>query len=130
MFFFFFFFFILVSLRILINFCLFLFGNAIIGINGERTRVCECKHFTDGQDCEKCLPFYNDAPWGRATSKNVHECKRKLKWFSFSLFCIESSIDQYWHWQMKNDETKQNVLTTFFPYSIFFFFFLSFFSHL
>lgn len=40
--------------------------------------MCECKHFTDGQDCEKCLPFYNDAPWGRATSKNVHECKGKF----------------------------------------------------
>lgn len=49
----------------------------VSGLNGERTRVCECKHFTDGPDCEKCLPFYNDAPWGRATSKNVHECKRK-----------------------------------------------------
>lgn len=48
-----------------------------IGLNGERSWVCECKHYTDGQDCEKCLPFYNDAPWGRATSKNVHECKRK-----------------------------------------------------
>lgn len=42
---------------------------------GERSKVCECKHFTDGPDCEKCLPFYNDAPWGRATSKNAHECK-------------------------------------------------------
>lgn len=49
------------------------------GMNGERTRVCDCKHFTDGPDCEKCLPLYNDAPWGRATSKNVHECKRKFK---------------------------------------------------
>lgn len=46
------------------------------GLNGQSTRVCECKHFTDGPDCEKCLPFYNDAPWGRATNKNVHECKR------------------------------------------------------
>lgn len=63
----------------------------VLGLNGERTRVCECKHFTDGQDCEKCLPFYNDAPWGRATSKNVHECKRKFQinryiYFIFSYF--------------------------------------------
>lgn len=47
------------------------------GLNGERTRVCDCKHNTDGADCDRCLPLYNDAPWGRATSKNVHECKRK-----------------------------------------------------
>uniref|UniRef100_A0A8D8H0Q0 Laminin subunit gamma-1 n=2 Tax=Culex pipiens TaxID=7175 RepID=A0A8D8H0Q0_CULPI len=43
--------------------------------NGQRGRVCKCQHYTDGPDCEKCLPFYNDSPWGRATSKNVHECK-------------------------------------------------------
>lgn len=47
------------------------------GLNGERTRVCDCKHNTAGADCERCLPLYNDAPWGRATGKNVHECKRK-----------------------------------------------------
>lgn len=47
----------------------------ISGYNGERARVCECKHNTDGVDCEKCLPFYNDVPWGRATLKNVNECK-------------------------------------------------------
>lgn len=45
------------------------------GLHGERRKVCECKHYTDGPDCEKCLPFYNDTPWGRATSKNAHECK-------------------------------------------------------
>lgn len=55
-------------------------------MNGERTRVCECKHNTDGLDCEKCLPFYNDAPWGRATSKNVHECKRKSNFIFPSFF--------------------------------------------
>lgn len=49
----------------------------LTAINGERTWVCDCKHNTDGQDCDKCKPFYNDAPWGRATSKNVHECKGK-----------------------------------------------------
>ncbi|XP_058123627.1 laminin subunit gamma-1 [Anopheles ziemanni] len=45
------------------------------GLDGHRTRVCKCMHYTDGPDCDRCLPFYNDAPWGRATSKNVHECK-------------------------------------------------------
>lgn len=51
------------------------------GLNGMRTRVCECKHFTDGPDCEKCLPFYNDAPWGRSTARDVHECKSKFGFF-------------------------------------------------
>lgn len=23
------------------------------------------------------MPFFNDAPWGRATTKDAHECKRK-----------------------------------------------------
>ncbi|CAG0891651.1 unnamed protein product [Darwinula stevensoni] len=43
---------------------------------GEMQPICNCSHFTDGVDCEKCLPFYNDAPWGRATKDGVHECKR------------------------------------------------------
>lgn len=61
-------------------------------MNGERTRVCECKHNTDGLDCEKCLPFYNDAPWGRATSKNVHECKRKSMIFCIFIAEVLSSL--------------------------------------
>ncbi|XP_055378436.1 laminin subunit gamma-1 [Condylostylus longicornis] len=45
------------------------------GLNGEHTKVCECKHNTDGPDCERCLPAFNDQEWKRATSKNVNECK-------------------------------------------------------
>lgn len=36
-----------------------------------------CEHNTAGRDCERCLDFYNDAPWGRASPTNVHECKGK-----------------------------------------------------
>lgn len=51
---------------------------ASTGMHGERTLVCECRHNTDGPDCEKCLPLYNDVKWKRATSTEVNECKGKL----------------------------------------------------
>ncbi|GIY97709.1 laminin subunit gamma-1, partial [Caerostris extrusa] len=35
---------------------------------------CKCNGHARA-DCEMCLPFYNDQPWGRATATDVHDCK-------------------------------------------------------
>lgn len=37
--------------------------------------TCACDHNTEGRSCERCIEFYNDQPWAKATADNAHECK-------------------------------------------------------
>ena len=39
--------------------------------------VCDCKHNTEGPNCERCKAFHFDRPWKRATTTEANECVGK-----------------------------------------------------
>ena len=47
-------------------------------VDRDGNEVCDCRHNTDGNDCERCKPFHYDRPWARATNDNANECVGKL----------------------------------------------------
>ncbi|CAF1193296.1 unnamed protein product [Rotaria sordida] len=42
--------------------------------NSDGRLVCDCKHNTAGDECERCKDFHYDRPWARATQRDANEC--------------------------------------------------------
>ncbi|CAF2586100.1 unnamed protein product [Rotaria sp. Silwood2] len=42
--------------------------------NSDGRLVCDCKHNTAGDECERCKEFHYDRPWARATPRDANEC--------------------------------------------------------
>uniref|UniRef100_A0A1I8GFS7 Laminin N-terminal domain-containing protein n=1 Tax=Macrostomum lignano TaxID=282301 RepID=A0A1I8GFS7_9PLAT len=43
---------------------------------GPGASVCDCQHGTEGEDCERCKPFWVDLPWRRGTQEQPTQCRR------------------------------------------------------
>lgn len=60
--------------------------------NSENKLICDCKHNTEGAECEKCKSFHLDRPWARASVEDAHECVGKC------LHYLNSVNDQCKHY--------------------------------
>jgi hypothetical protein len=47
--------------------------------------VCDCKHNTAGDECERCKDFHYDRPWARATQRDANECVGKMLFYFYLL---------------------------------------------
>jgi len=45
-----------------------------VSTRDNKRLACECRHNTDGKDCERCKRFYYDRPWARATVQKPNPC--------------------------------------------------------
>ena len=53
----------------------------MILFSSEGRLVCECKHNTAGDECERCKDFHYDRPWARSTQRDANECVGKMLFF-------------------------------------------------
>lgn len=54
----------------------------------EGKLVCDCKHNTEGPECDRCKPFHYDRPWQRANAREANECLRKFFPLSVILYVL------------------------------------------
>lgn len=44
----------------------------------QNNNVCECRHNTEGDNCDRCEPLYNSELWRMATDIDPAHCMREL----------------------------------------------------
>uniref|UniRef100_A0A3Q2XEV4 Netrin 2 n=1 Tax=Hippocampus comes TaxID=109280 RepID=A0A3Q2XEV4_HIPCM len=50
-------------------------GHASRCLKGEDGELlCDCKHNTEGPECDRCKPFHYDRPWQRASAREANQC--------------------------------------------------------
>ncbi|XP_051925363.1 netrin 2 [Hippocampus zosterae] len=50
-------------------------GHASRCLQGQDGRLlCDCKHNTEGPECDRCKAFHSDRPWQRATAREANPC--------------------------------------------------------
>lgn len=54
----------------------------------EGKLVCDCKHNTEGPECDRCKPFHYDRPWQRANAREANECLRKFFPSIYQPLCV------------------------------------------
>ena len=64
-------------------------GHASRCIMKKGRLVCDCKHNTDGPNCERCKAFHHDREWKRGTKTNANACVGELHSL---LFCTCFSL--------------------------------------
>ena len=50
----------------------------VVCIYLQNNDVCECRHNTEGDNCDRCEPLYNSEPWRIATDIDPAHCIRGL----------------------------------------------------
>uniref|UniRef100_A0A3B5LRA2 Laminin subunit beta 3 n=1 Tax=Xiphophorus couchianus TaxID=32473 RepID=A0A3B5LRA2_9TELE len=52
------------------------YPGVLSALSRQVNHVCDCRHNTAGENCERCADFYNDLPWRPAEEGNTHTCQR------------------------------------------------------
>ena len=43
--------------------------------------ICDCQHFTQGTDCESCMPLYRNRVWKAGNGTHANACQSKVSFF-------------------------------------------------